>query len=98
MRNIEHSYSRLTITFPTATVGLWKLNVFFYILSKPKFLSGAQPKSLRFGRNKQNPLNLSPDVEPRCGMVATCCTSMQILLSPVITLDTVKHEVLITAM
>lgn len=36
--------------------------------------------------------------ETRCGMVVICCTFMQILLSPVIILDTVKHEVLIIVM
>lgn len=36
--------------------------------------------------------------ETRCGMVIICYTPMQILLSPVIMLDAVKHEVLIIVM
>lgn len=71
---------------------------FFHPSSKPRFLPGGQPKSPRFGRNKENPLRVSPDADPRCGMVATRCTSMQILLSPVIILNSVKNEVLITVM
>lgn len=57
----------------------WSLKAehFFYPSNKPRFLPEAQSKSLRSGRNKQNPLRVSPDAEPRCGRVASCCTSMQ---------------------
>lgn len=34
IRNLECSYSRFIITFLTVTIGLWRLYLFFYIISK----------------------------------------------------------------